>query len=114
MFESIKSQLNENEIAIEFWSDRDPLSDSKYIYAFAIKRNWDNVKVIKLLKDDVYRTIRNEIPTREDFLPLYENIWKPILSELDLSDGDTLYLSLDDILSQIPIENICGYDWIYR
>lgn len=113
-FETIKSQLNENEIAIEFWSNRDPeVGNSEYIYAFALKRNWDDVKVIKLLKDDIYRTLRNDIPAREDYLPLYENIWKPILSEIDISDGDTLYLSLDDILSQIPIENICGYDWIY-
>lgn len=113
-FEAIKSQLSENEIAIEFWSNRDPeVGNFEYIYAFALKRNWNDVKVIKLLKDDIYRTLRNEIPTREDYLPLYESIWKPILSEIDISDGDTLYLSLDDILSQIPIENICGYDWIY-
>ena len=110
----IKKRLKPNEIAIEFWSNRDPtVGNIEYIYVFALKREWGDVKVMKLLKDDIYRTLRNEISAQVDYLPLYENIWKPILSEIDISEGDTLYLSLDDILSQIPIENICGYDGKY-
>lgn len=110
----IKSQLKEGEIAIEMWSNKDfNFGPSGYIYVFAIKRDWRTPKVIKLSKNDIYRALNNEIQTSENYLPMFETIWKPILSQIGVAEGDTIYMSLDDILSQIPVENICGYDWKY-
>lgn len=112
--DTVKSQLAPNEVAIEIWSNRDlELGNSDEIFAFAIKRDWDNAKVIKLSKDSIYKTLRNEISTTKNFLSLYEYIWKPILAQIEISEGETIYMALDDILTQIPIENICGYDREY-
>ncbi len=112
--DAVKSQLTPNDVAIEIWSNRDSaLSNSDEIYAFAIKKDWNNAKLIRLSRDSIYKTLRNEISTTEKFLPLYEYIWKPLLSQIDISEGDTIYIALDDILTQVPIENICGYDWKY-
>lgn len=111
--DSVKAHLSEREVAIEFWSNRDYYNADNRILGVAIKKNWKKPRLIELSRDSVYKTLRAEIPKTKDFLPLYEHIWKPILTEIEISDGDTLYMALDDILTQYPIENICGYDSIY-
>lgn len=110
--DSIKNSLSPNDVAIEFWSDKSGVyTDS--ILGFILRKNWEYPKLVRLSKNDIYQIIRGEKPTTETYLPLYEYIWKEIEEQSEIKMGDTIYVSLDDILTQIPIEFICGYDWEY-
>lgn len=113
-FDSVKSYLGDNELAIEFWSnDENLLSWDGDIIVSILRKNYDIPKYVKLSKETIYRTLRNEIETTESYLPLYENIWKEIIDKAQIKEGERLFVSLDNILSQIPIESICNYEWEY-
>lgn len=112
--DSVRSYLGENEVAIEYWADKDNLLtwDGNIIVAI-LRNNYEVPLYVKLSKEKIYKTLKNEFETTENYLPLYENIWKEIIEKAQIKDGERLYISLDDVLSQIPIESICNYDWEY-
>lgn len=112
--DSVRSYLGNNDVAIEYWSDKDSKITWDGNIIVAILRNSYEVPLyVKLSKEKIYKTLKNEYKTTEDYLPLYENIWKEIIEKAQIKDGERLFLSLDDVLSQIPIESICNYDGEY-
>lgn len=113
LIDSLSVSLDSNEVAIETWADLSDSWYSDYLLVFIIKPNANTPSVVKLSRDHILRTLYNEIPTTETYLPLYENIWKDILNAIDLEKGGRIYMVCDDILSQIPIESICDYNWEY-
>ena len=110
---SIQSYLHEGEVAIEFWTNKNEAFDTGVLIALVLRKEWDSPRLVKLSKDKIYRTINGLEQTTESYLPLFENIWKEIIEVSQLKDGEKVYISLDDILSQIPIESICNYDFDY-
>ena len=112
-YKNIQNNLNDKEIAIQFWSNRDLSLNRDYIVATAIKKNWTTPKIIKLNREKIYATLRLEVETTSEFFPLYEYIWKPLIEEFRLNEGETIYLSLDDILTILPVEYICNKSGIY-
>lgn len=112
--DSIKSYLGTNDVAIEVWSDKDSILtwDGNIIVAI-LRKNYDVPLYVKLSKEKIYKALRNEYETTRNYLPLYENIWKEIIEKAHIKEGERLFLSLDDVLSQIPVESICNYDWEY-
>lgn len=112
--DSIKSYLGNNDVAIECWSDNELNWEGNGNIIVAIMRNNYQVPIyVKLPKEKIYKAYRNEYETTHAYLPLYENIWKEIIEKAQIKEGERLFLSLDDILSQTPIEHICNYDWEY-
>lgn len=110
---SIQSYLHKGEVAIEFWTNKNEAFDAGVLIASVLRKEWDSPRLVKLSKDKIYRTINGLEQTTESYLPLFENIWKEIIEVSQLKDGEKVYISLDDILSQIPIESICNYDFDY-
>ncbi len=110
---SIQSYLDKDEVAIEFWSDKSEDLNTGILIALVLRKEWSSPRVVKISKDKIYRTLNNIEQTTESYLPLYENIWKDIIEVAQLQKGEKVYISLDDILAQIPIESICGYDYNY-
>lgn len=112
--DSIKSYLNENEVAIEFWSDKtDFLSWDSNIIVAILRKAYEAPIYVMLSKDKIYKSLRNEYETNGDYLPLYENIWKEIVEVAQLKEGERIYVALDDVLSQIPMEAVINYDCEY-
>lgn len=108
----VRNSLSATDVAIEFWSDKSGVyTDS--ILGFVLRKNWEYPQLIRLSKNDIIRTIKGRKNTTETYLPLYEYIWKEIEEHSEIKVGDTIYLSLDDVLTQIPIESICDHDWEY-
>lgn len=110
---SIQSYLDKDEVAIEFWSDKSEDLNTGILIALVLRKEWSSPRVVKISKDKIYRTLNNIEQTTESYLPLYENIWKDIIEVAQLQKGEKVYISLDDILAQIPIESICDYDYNY-
>lgn len=112
--DSIKSYLNENEVAIEFWSDKtDSFSWDGNIIVAILRKTYEAPLYVMLSKEKIYKSLRNEYETSRDYLPLYENIWKEIVEVAQLKEGERIYAALDDVLNQIPIEAIINYDCEY-
>lgn len=109
----ISHSLDTNEVAIETWRDLSGSWYGDYILAFIIKSGDANLSVVKLSRDAIIKTLLNEITASSTYLPLYENIWKDIITAIDLPRNGHVYMVCDDILSQIPIESICDYNWEY-
>lgn len=106
--DSVKALLADDEIAVEFWYDY----GTELILALLLRNNWDAPKTVVLA--NVFKTINGEIATTNDYLPLYENIWKGIIDTAQIKEGERVYLSLDGaLLEQIPVEAILGYDLKY-
>ena len=112
-FDTIKNLLNENEIAIELWSDISGSWYSDYILAFIVSPNEEDPVFVGLPKDSIYMALNNEIETSRTFLPLYETMWKNLIGKVDLDRQGTIYISCDDIYALIPFESICNYDFEY-
>lgn len=112
-FDTIKGFLKENEIAIELWSDLSGSWYSDYILAFIVSPNEKNPIFVALPKDSIYLALNNEIETSRTFLPLYETMWKSLVSTGDLSRNGRIYISCDDVYSIIPFESIRNYDSEY-
>lgn len=112
--EKIFESLCDNEVAIEMLYD--PLFEEEdIIYVFIAKRNWDHPKFVQLDAGAIKKALRGEMPADSlgTYLPLYETIWKDILSVAEIEDNDRIYISCDGVLSNIPIEWICNYDFDY-
>ena len=112
-FDSVKSYLNEGEVAIEIWENKEDIfSNGDNLLAFIIRNDYDSPKLVKLSKDKIIRTFRNEYPMTETSLPMYDNIWKEIIEVAKIQDGEKIYISLDGYLEnlQFPVEIIMGYD----
>lgn len=114
-FEEIKNLLEDGEVAIEIWEDKHKTEDDfdNYLLAFLIRRNYETPIIVKISKDKINRTFRNEYPTTRNNLPLYDNIWHELIESAKIQNGERIYLSLDGILSKFPVENIFGYDFEY-
>lgn len=112
-FDTIKELLNENEIAIELWSDISGSWYSDYILAFIVSPNEEDPVFVGLPKDSIYMALNNEIETSRTFLPLYETMWKNLIGKVDIDRQGTIYISCDDIYALIPFESICNYDFEY-
>lgn len=112
-FDTIKELLNENEIAIELWSDILGSWYSDYILAFIVSSNEEDPVFVGLPKDSIYMALNNEIETSRTFLPLYETMWKKLIGKIDIDRQGTIYISCDDIYALIPFESICNYDFEY-
>jgi len=110
---SIASFLGEGEASVEIWSDLSGSWYSNHILAFIMKSGETDPIFVKLSKDSIYMAVNNELATTKTFLPLYETIWKRIIKSINLLPHGTIYISNDEILSQIPIEIICNYNWDY-
>ena len=112
--DSVKANLWPGEVAIEFWSDKDSLLTFGGEITVAIERyNYDAPIIIRLSKERIYRTLMNEYETTDDYLPLYENIWKEIIDTARIKAGERLFISLDDVLPNYPIEFTVDYDYEY-
>lgn len=115
-FDSVKSYLGEHDVAIDFFCYReDSVIDEKSgdLIVSIVKKGLKAPLFITLSIENIKKTLNNKFETTELYLPLYENIWREIVDVAKLKEGDKLYISLDDFLYNVPIENICGYDWKY-
>lgn len=111
--DSIRSYLHNNEVAIEFWTDKSEPQDTGIIVSLIIKKEWEYPRMVLLSKAKIHRTLSGNDETYESYLPLYENIWKEIIEIAELKGGENVYLSLDDVLAKVPIEAICNYQFEY-
>ena len=111
----ISEKLSKNETLVVIWADMSEQPDEGFFVGFVVdkKHSKPRIQIIKWPKETIYKTIRAEIPTKSDFLPLFENIWKPILDKTNLKTGDTIFISCRDVFNLIPIEFICNYNWEY-
>lgn len=111
----ISDKLSKNESLVVIWADMSEQPDEGFCVGFVVdkKHSTPQIQIIKWPKETIYKTIRAEIPTKSDFFPLYENIWKPLLDKTNLKTGDTIFISCSDIFNLIPIEFICNYNWEY-
>lgn len=110
--ETIKKYLRKDEIAIDLWSDvTNEISNN--ILAFIVSPQEEEPIFVELPKDSIYMALRNEIETSRTFLPLYETMWKKIFDRTNLKRNGRIFISCDDIYTQIPIESICNYDFEY-
>ena len=112
-FESVKSSLNNGEIAIEVWENKWNKAKEDDMLAFIIRQEYDTPLLVKLSKEKISKTFSNEIPTTETSLPLYDNIWKELIETAQIQEGERVFVSLDGILTNAPIESIMGYDYEY-
>lgn len=112
-FDTIKGLLKENEIAIELWSDISGSWYSDYILAFIVSPNEEDPVFVRLPKDSIYMALNNELKASKTFLPLYETLWKNLINNIVLKRHGKIYISCDDIYSQIPFESIYNYDFEY-
>lgn len=111
----ISEKLSKNETLVVIWADMSEHPDEGVYVGFVLdkKHSIPQIQIIKWPKETIYKTIHAEIPTKSDFLPLYENIWKPLIDKTNLKTGDTIFISCSDIFNLIPIEFICNYNWEY-
>lgn len=111
----ISEKLSKNETLVVIWADMSEQPDEGVYVGFVLdkKHSIPQIQIIKWPKETIYKTIHAEIPTKSDFLPLYENIWKPLIDKTNLKTGDTIFISCSDIFNLIPIEFICNYNWEY-
>lgn len=111
----ISERLSRNETMVVIWADMSEEPDEGFFVGFVIdkKQSTPQINIIKWPKETIYKTIRAEIPAKSDFLPLYENIWKPLIDKTNLEKGDTIFISCCNIFNLIPIEFICNYNWEY-
>ena len=110
-YEEVKSMLKDGEVAIQIWDDK--FDKEGRLLAFIIRRNYEAPIIVDLLKDRIKRTLNNEFPTTPNRLPLYDNIWKDLIEAAEIEEGEKIFISLDGVLTNFPIEFICGYDWVY-
>lgn len=111
--DSIRSYLHNNEVAIEFWTDKSESQDTGFIVSLIIKKEWEYPRMVSLSKAKIHRALSGNEETSESYFPLYENIWKEIIEIAELKGGENIYLSLDDVLAKVPIEAICNYQFEY-
>ncbi len=112
--DSIKSYLSDNEVVIDFWFNKEEIiPEGGDVIVSILRKEYENPILIKLSADKICKTLMNEYETTEEYLPLYENIWKEVVEKAKLKRGETIYLSLDDILYDIPVEYILDYEWEY-
>lgn len=113
-FESIKSSLKEKEVVVEFWENKNSIMpDSGALIVFIVRSEYDSPKIVKLSKDEITRSLKNENPTTGNSLPMYDNIWKEIIETAQIQECERIYISLDGNLEKIPVELIMGYDYKY-
>ena len=110
---SIQSYIHKGEIAIELWSDKSEPLDTGTLIALVLRKEWSSPRIVKLSKEKIFKTLNGIEQTTDSYLPLYENIWKDILEVAQIQYGEKIYISLDDVLAQIPIESICDYNFNY-
>lgn len=109
----ISERLSRNETMVVIWADMSEEPDEGFLVGFVVDKNHSTPQIIKWSKETINKTLRAEIPANSEFLPLYENIWKPIIDKTNLKKGDTIFISCSDIFNLIPIEFICNYNWEY-
>lgn len=110
-FDDIRRSLNENEIAVEmFYNPFVNIYGGDTFYVFIVKNNWKAPKCVYLDANEINIALNGEAPTTSSYFPLYETIWKRILSASEINDNDRVYISCDGVLSKIPIEWICNYE----
>lgn len=109
--DDVRNSLKENEVAIEvFYNPYVNLYGDDIIYVFLVKKEWEDPKCTFLNLESIYNALSGAIPATSDYLPLYETIWKDILSIAELKEDARIYISCDGVLSNIPIEWISDYD----
>ena len=113
--DTIKSYLDENEVVVDFWFDKAEMEpEGGDVIVSILRKEYENPILIKLSSDDIYKSFLNEYETTDEHLPLYDNIWREIVEKANLKRGETIYLSLDDVLYDFyPVEFIVDYDWEY-
>jgi len=113
--DTIRAYLGENDVVINCWSDNysgHNFGEDSIIVAI-LKKSQEVPIFVKLSKERIYKTLSGEETMKENYFPLYDNIWKEIIEKGEIKEGNRLFVSLDNILSQTPIELICNYDWQY-
>jgi CHAT domain-containing protein len=111
--EYISNKLSDNEYMLVIWSDMSEGVDDGCLLGFVINKNSSTPQIVKWSKEIIYKSLKNEIPANADYLPLYENIWKPLIDNINLKKDDTIFIVCNDIFNLIPIEFICDYNWDY-
>lgn len=111
--EYITKKLSDNESLVVIWSDMNEGVYEGDLLGFVVNNKSTTPQIIKWSKEKIYKTLQNEIPTNENYLPLYENIWKPLIDNINLKKDDTIYIACNDVFNLIPIEFICNYNWEY-
>ena len=110
-YEEVKSMLKDGEVAIQIWDDK--FESEGRLLAFIIRNNYEAPTIVELSKDRIKKSLNNDYPTTPNSLPLFDNIWKDLIEAAEIEQEEKIYISLDGILTEFPIEFICGYDWVY-
>lgn len=111
--EYITKKLSDNESLVIIWSDMNEGVYEGDLLGFVVNNKSTTPQIVKWSKEKIYKTLQNEIPTNENYLPMFENIWKPLIDNINLKKDDTIYIVCNDIFNLIPIEFICNYNWEY-
>lgn len=101
--DSIRSYLDDGEVAIEFWVDKEKYLELDGELIISILRNsFKYPAMIRIPCDSLYNALQDETNLKD--FKLYDILWKDIIKKAELKEGERVYLSLDEFLNNIPIE----------
>lgn len=101
--DSIKSYLDDDEVAIEFWVDKEKYqtSDGELIISI-LRKNYEYPAMIKIPCKSLFDALQDE--SNPKGVKLYDVLWNNIIKKAELKEGERVYLSLDEFLNNISIE----------
>lgn len=103
-WEEVKNHLDENEIAVEFFLDKEADSCG-YYYALILRKDWESPIIEFICTDSLLESINSYgsklfLPKESQYA--YNKIWSPL--EKYINKGDTVFFAPDGVLYQTNIE----------
>lgn len=107
-WDNIRNSLRDREIAVDYFyaNPRDSIMS-----VFLIRKDWDSPRIVMINILQAFRMPSDDNDTKQ--FPLYDTIWKEVLENGNVQEGERIYVSPDGILNMMPIEAICDYDGKY-
>lgn len=102
--DSIKANLGEDELAVEFLRSISLYDTDTTYLAFTIMRDYASPHVIWLFNNDEIKPFVGISVLDADYLDVYSKIWEPIIEDCGADRLKKIYFAADGLLYNMPIE----------